>query len=303
MIRAANVTVNLMVTAVLVLLFALGCYALWDSHAIDSQADSVAWKPYKPVEPTPLSFWELQSINPEVRAWISVYGTNIDYPVCQSEDINKYLTTDPKGEYSLSGSLFLEPDASPDFTDPVTFVYGHHMEHGVMFGQVTDFVDQAFLDEHVYGNLFVNDQDWGIEFVCCVQADAYDTNVYRTAFASDEERSAYVDLLLSRAVARRNVTVNAGDRIVLLSTCSTATTNGRTILVGKVCDETFEDTFVTWPNTGTGVDVTDRGWFGLPWMVWILLAVAALLILALVVGSLWGRHARRRGQPVQRRRT
>lgn len=276
--------VNAAVMLVLVFLFALGCYVLWDSHAIDARADSVAWQPYKPVEPEPLSFWELQELNPEVRAWISVYGTNIDYPVCQSEDINKYLNTDAKGEYSLSGALFLEPDASPDFSDFATFVYGHHMEHDVMFGQVTDFKDQAFFDEHRYGNLFVGNRDYGIEFICCLEADAYDDTVYRRGDMSRDEGIAYLDHLREQSMCTRAVEMGENDRIVLLSTCSTATTNGRTILVGRVCDETFEDTFVTWPNTGTGVDKT-LGWFGLPWYAWVLLAIALLLLVVVLFDS------------------
>lgn len=273
--------VNAVVMLALVLLFALGCYALWDSHAIDVRADSTAWQPYKPVEPEPLSFWELQELNPEVCAWVSVYGTNIDYPVCQSEDIDKYLNIDAKGEYSLSGALFLDPNASPDFSDFATVIHGHHMDHDVMFGQITDFKDREFFDEHRYGNLFVGNRNQGIEFICCLEADAYDGTVFRNGVMSRDEGLAYLGHLRELSCCTRAVQIGENDRIVLLSTCSTAATNSRTVLVGRVCDETFEDTFVTWPNTGTGVDKT-LGWLGLPWYAWVLLVVA-LLLLAVVL--------------------
>lgn len=274
--------VNAVVMLVLVFLFALGCYALWDSHAVDVRADAAAWQPYKPVEPEPLSFWELQKLNPEVRAWVSVYGTNIDYPVCQSEDIDKYLNTDAKGEHSLSGALFLEPEAAPDFSDFATFIHGHHMDHDVMFGQITDFKEQSFFDEHRYGNLFVENQDRGIEFICCLQADAYDATVYRSGKMTRDEGIAYLDHLRKQSCCKREVELGKNDSIVLLTTCSTAATNARTILVGRVCDETFEDTFVTWPNTGTGVDKI-LGWFGLPWYAWVLLAVGLLLLVVVLL--------------------
>ena len=279
-VRLLSKGVNIAVLVVLVVLFALGCYALWDSHAVDTQADSTAWQPYKPVEPELKSYGELVRINPEVRGWVTVYGTHIDYPVCQSSDINKYLTIDAKGDYALSGSLFMEPDAAPDFTDFATFIYGHHMEHDVMFGQVSDFEQQAFFDEHRYGNLFDGTRNFGIEFFACVKADAYDGSIYRTGFASEEDEAAYVRLLMERATCSRNVPVGAGERIVLLSTCSQESTNGRTILAGVVRDQVYEDTFVTWPNLGTGVDGM-IGWFGLPWYAWVLLVVLAVLIAVL----------------------
>ena len=124
-IRTLSMVLNRALVVVLCLPLAMGCYALWDSHMVYERANVEQWQPYKPTEPEPLSFWELQRINPEVRAWLSVYGTNIDYPVCQaaqgSED--KYVTTNAKGEYSLSGALFMDTANAADFSDP-TFPRG-----------------------------------------------------------------------------------------------------------------------------------------------------------------------------------
>ena len=292
LVRLANGAVNAVTLVTLLFLFAMGCYALWDSQAIDSQAASAAWKPYKPVEPELLSFKELESINPDVRGWLTVYGTNIDYPVCQNKDINKYLTTDARGEYALSGAIFLEPQAAPDFSDFATFIYGHHMEHDVMFGQVSDFLEQGFFNEHRYGNLFDGEGDRGLEFVCCLSADAYDGSIYRTSFASAEEKEEYLDLLRSRATCARDVQVGADDRIVLLSTCASESTNGRTLLVGIVREQVFDDPFVTWPNLGTGVDGR-QGFMGLPWYAWVLLAVMGTLAIAVGVSSWKDARAKR----------
>ena len=143
---------------ILCLPLAVGCYALWDSRAVEEDSRQIRWQPYKPTEPEPISFWELQRMNPEVRAWLSVYGTNIDYPVCQSGagDQDRYLTCDAKGEYSLGGSLFVDVANAADFSDFSTIVYGHHMENGVMFGPITDFADEAYFTEDRFGNLFAD---------------------------------------------------------------------------------------------------------------------------------------------------
>ena len=288
-VKVADTIVHYVLVGLLALLFVLGCYSLWDSHQVYDRANATQWQPYKPVEPEPLSFWELQRMNPDVRAWLSVYGTNIDYPVCQNVDINKYLTANAKGEYSLSGGLFMEPKASPDFADFANFVYGHHMEHDVMFGQLTDFDSKEFFESHRYGNLFVNDVDYGLDFFCYLDADAYDRTVYKHAFSGEQEEQEYLDLLHSRAKHwRKGIEVSARDRLILLSTCSSGSTNGRSILVGKICGETFENPFVVIPNFGTGVD-NNWGWLGIPWWCWIILVLFLILVAVLVIA----RHRKR----------
>ena len=76
--------------------------------------------------------------------WIVVDDTNIDYPVMQGYDNSQYLNLDPYGEYSLSGSIFLDSRNSSDFTDPYSIIYGHHMEYGKMFGAIDDYLDDQY---------------------------------------------------------------------------------------------------------------------------------------------------------------
>ncbi len=283
-VRALRELVNYALIAVLCLPLAMGCYALWDSHQVYERANVDQWQPYKPTEPEPLSFWELQRINTEVCAWISVYGTGIDYPVCQAAngDQDKYLTIDAKGEYSLSGALFVDVANEGDFSNFATIVYGHHMENDVMFGQLTDFSDGEFFEGHRYGNLFVGDKNRGLDFFCYLDADAYDRSIYRHVFSGAGEREEYLALLRERARHWRDeVEVGEQDRIVLLSTCAQGNTNARAILVGKVCDKKFKNPFVKIPNFGTGVDARE-GLLGVPDWCWLALLVLVALVVVIV---------------------
>lgn len=283
-IKALRSILSYALVAVLCLPLVMGCYALWDSHVVYERANVGQWQPYKPIEPEPLSFWELQRINPEVRAWLSVYGTNIDYPVCQAArgDEEKYLTTNAKGEYSLSGALFMDVANAADFSDFSTIVYGHHMENEVMFGGITNFASEEYFSEHRYGNLFVNGTDYGLELFCFLDADAYDREIYKRSFTSQEERADYLALLRKRARSWRDgVEVSANDRIVLMSTCSAGYTNAREILVGKICDERFKNPFSKVPNFGTGVDVQE-GFLNIPYWCWVVLAVFVVLVAVIV---------------------
>jgi sortase B len=226
------------------LLLAAGCYALWDSEQVYRDAESAQYSVYKPVKDE-LSFGELRVINPEVFAWLSVYGTHIDYPVVQGPDDMKYVNTNAKGNYSLSGAIFLDSDSARDFSDFSSILYGHHMDKNAMFGEIGRFSDRKFFDERKYGSLYYDGREHGLEFFAFLHVDAYDGRVFRTGITGRDAKETYLGTLLKNAMHTRDIggIDPAKDRIVLLSTCSASSTNGRDILVGRITDELYEDTF------------------------------------------------------------
>ena len=105
-IQITNRILDYVVLMIVVLLIAYAGYALWDSDQIHKDADKAAYAIYKPTAANQgKSFQELQAINPDVFAWLSVYGTNIDYPVTQGKDNMRYVNTNAEGQYSLSGAV------------------------------------------------------------------------------------------------------------------------------------------------------------------------------------------------------
>ena len=86
-----------------------------------------------------ISFEELQKINPEVFGWLNIPDTHIDYPLVQAEGNSKYVNTDVKGNFSLSGSIFLDCRNHKDFSDCNHIIYGHHMQKDAMFGELERF--------------------------------------------------------------------------------------------------------------------------------------------------------------------
>ena len=116
------------------------------------------------------------------------------------------------------------------------------MEKKTMFGELDTFSDRAVFDSHRYGNLYFDGKDHGIEFFAFLHVDAYDYTVFKPN-VKDEDRQAYLEGLLGKSIHLRDIGVTAADRIVLLSTCSADSTNGRDILVGRISDEVFDDIF------------------------------------------------------------
>ena len=280
-IKGANGVVDTIVLIAVILLTAFAGYALWDSGQIYQAASKTEYALYKPAaENGGKTFQELQAVNPEVIAWITVYGTNIDYPVTQGPDNMKYINTNAEGQYSLSGAIFLDCENSRDFSDFNSILYGHHMEKKAMFGELGGFERENTFDTHPYGNLYYNGADHGIEFFALVYADAYDYELF-TANVKGAERQAYLDDLLSKAVNKRELGVTTDDRIILLSTCSSESTNGRDILAGRITGRTYVDPFAAPKTSGgaarPGVDSRD----GLMQQI-----SAALLLLALILAAL-----------------
>lgn len=175
-------------------------------------------------------------MNKDVCGWISLDGTKVDYPLLQSQDNVKYLDRNAFGDYTITGSIFLDYRFNPNFTDFNTIIYGHSMASGAMFGEIKKFADKEFFDQHRYGSIYYNGRERGLEIFGILEVDAYDTEIYRTLSSKDEEHQAYYQYLLSKAKYKRDVSLTSTDKIVLLSTCFLNITNGRHILLAKITD-------------------------------------------------------------------
>ena len=77
----------------------------------------------------PVDFETLQKENPDIYAWITIPGTDIDYPVVQdSTDNTYYLNHAADTSLSDSGAIYSEKENAKDFDDYLTVLYGHNMK-------------------------------------------------------------------------------------------------------------------------------------------------------------------------------
>lgn len=236
LIRITDSLINLTVVLFFMPILLYGIYAFWDSQQVYKQADSTALQTYKPTSSANTSFEQLRQINPEVFGWLVVEGTPIDYPLVQAQDNTKYVNTDVKGNFSLAGSIFLDCRNHPSFTDVNHILYGHHMQKEAMFGSLQDFADPSYFEEHPYGKLFYDNAWHEIAFFAFVQADAYDPVLFNTALSGTEGRKEYIDYVKKEAAQFRELPFTADARYVVLSTCTSTSTNGRHLLIGRITD-------------------------------------------------------------------
>lgn len=286
-VRIVSSMVDFMVLTVILLLVAVSIYSIWDSDQVYRAAASAQYSVYKPdTEEGSLSFEQLKELNPEVFGWLTVYGTNIDYPVTQGNDNWKYVNTNALGEYSLSGAIFLDYTNRKDFQDFNSILYGHHMEKQTMFGELGSFSDKSFFDSHKYGNLYYDGKDHGLEFFTFIKTDAYDGSVFTPHIQGEEAQQAYLISLLDKALYTRGIGVTEEDHILLLTTCSSDATNGRDILAAKITKESYINTFDEEKSSNANTVSVDRQvslWTRLPQWLQITLPVILLILFMIAV--------------------
>lgn len=244
-LRILNFVTNTFVILVLFVIGLYAAYALWDNQQIysaadDVRADMLQLKP-KAEEDGGASFEELLAINPDVRAWVTLDGTGVDYPVLQGENNLTYVNTDVYGNFALAGSVFLDSRNQDDFSDPYSLLYGHHMDNGGMFGDLDNYKDADFFDEHTTGTLLLPDRSYALEIFACCVTNASDENI----FNPDRWQEGIDDLMMyaqETALHYRDISMNNNEsaeelQVLALSTCDTDFTDARTIVLAVMIPE------------------------------------------------------------------
>ena len=223
--KIMNIVYEKIIMVVFVVILLIVMYAAYDTWYVYDHASDDSYRRFRPDR---VNAAEIDSpIISDMVGWIVVDDTNIDYPVMQGYDNSQYLNLDPYGEYSLSGSIFLDSRNSSDFTDPYSIIYGHHMEYGKMFGAIDDYLDDQYLSSHRTGTLIVGrngEKTYRLEIFYAMSTDARNEMVFDTTH--------YEEL--------RQFLENAGfvrdDRILCLSTCAGDISSTRTVVFAYILE-------------------------------------------------------------------
>lgn len=241
--RVGNRILSIMAGILILLMLSYGVYSLWDTYKIyaNSFADEelLKFRPTDDGEDNP-TLKDLKKLNPDVKAWIQVPKTNIDYPVVQGQDDMEYINKNVYGEFELSGAIFLSCLNKDDFSDPYNLVYGHNMKNGGMFADVADFTNKEYFETHQKGKLYLTDATRKIWFFACMKVTAADAKIYHPDGYRKENLKDLLDYIQANAVQYRDVNVADENSLIALSTCSEAETNGRVVLIGKLEREVAE---------------------------------------------------------------
>ena len=220
-------------------------YALIDTFNVEYKAYSSSWDllKYKPDLPedyeAELSGSDMTDINPDYRAWITLYETSIDYPVLQGEDDLYYAWHNVYRESSLTGSIYLAAANDPDCAAAYNLMYGHHMDNGAMFGRLDSYKDSGYFDAHRTGVLITSKEVYDLEAFALITTDAYESRVYTVG--SKDNVMAFLrsggegGVGVGTNVLHYDAEIaNQAEQVLALSTCASAETYGRLVLFLKM---------------------------------------------------------------------
>ncbi len=200
----------------------------------------------EPVQDTvenPIDFATLQEENPDIYAWITIPGTNVDYPILQSTlDDNYYLRRDETGNYAEFGALFTQSCNALDFSDPVTVVYGHYATEDGYFATLHYFENEEFFDSYQTMYVYTPTHCYTYQVIAAYQYD--DRHIMNSYdFSRESVRLSYFQSILNPesvlSNVREGVELNADSKILQLSTCMSAyiVSDTRYIVTGVLVSE------------------------------------------------------------------
>lgn len=169
-------------------------------------------------------FKGLLATNSETVGYVYIPGTQLDEPVVQTTDNATYLDKRFDGvNEPLMGTVFMDADNKKDFSDRLTWLFGHARGSKVpdhrMFKDVNYFSRQDYFDKHPYVVIETPERKYYYEAVAMIIVPE-ETAFYRTSFDDDADFEKQLTTIYDTAqVKKPNVKVSSKDKYLVLSTC------------------------------------------------------------------------------------
>lgn len=163
-------------------------------------------------------------------AWLKI--GEISYPVMQAGDNAWYLHRLPDGTPHPDGSLFLQAENNPAFTDRNSIIYGHNMADGSMFGKLKRIRAENRTDLEF--ELYLADGTLHRYRLFSVVSTTGGSEAFAIRFPDEEAFIRYQEAMLAASVCQTGIRPAAGSRLVTLATCDGPAGTSRRLLVQGV---------------------------------------------------------------------
>lgn len=163
---------------------------------------------------------KLKETNEDIQGILTGDVFTSTLPVVQGEDNDYYLSHSVDGTENICGSIEIatENDATAIDNNKVTYLFGHNMKDGSMFGEVNQkCLDQEYMDKHSTLSYSDASGEYNLTFVYAktISADYMDN----INFKSNKEFEKYFENEQENAVTTGEE-INADDKLVCLYTCN-----------------------------------------------------------------------------------
>ena len=211
-----NLIINTIIFLILLIILLISSYALYDSYQIYESTK---------IEEIDIKEDIVKDVNENVKAWIKIDNTDINYPIVKGKDNMEYLNKNYKGEYSFSGSIFLDY-RNNDFNDEYSIIYGHSFKKGGMFSDIKKYLNKEYFDSHLNGTLYLMDKEYSIN-VIMISRVKYNDEIYDL---SNIDNNYIISYLMKKSVNKTKI-IEKNNKLLILSTCSSTSKSDRLVLV------------------------------------------------------------------------
>ena len=178
-------------------------------------------------EPTPkigktgADLAKCKSVNSDFIAWIKIPGTNVDYPIVQSDNIDYYLEYNFNGKKSSLGTLFTLSKSNWKRPGKNIVVYGHDVEGtgNKMFKALLQYKQESFYKNHKTIYLDSIYHTGVYEVFAAFDITLGDLDPSTSNFASNAEFLDLVYAAKDLTSYKTTAVINEEDTIVSLVTC------------------------------------------------------------------------------------
>ena len=189
------------------------------------------------IEVENIDFNKLINKNPDTIGWIKVLGTDINYPVVQTNNNDFYLTHSFDKSYNKAGWIFadyINKNLKNNELDKNTIIYGHNRQNNSMFGTLSNVFKEEWLsnkkNHYINFSTLNNNMVWKVFSTYTIEKEEY---YIQSNFSSDEEYISFLNTIKNRSTYKYDVNISKEDKILTLSTC-TNVGKGRTVLHAKL---------------------------------------------------------------------
>ena len=184
-------------------------------------------------------FAELYLLNNDLVGWLTIDGTNIDYPVVQDkENVDYYLYRDFYKNSSRGGCLYAKEACDVAAPTDNIVIYGHNTRGGeIMFHALNGYTSKSFWEEHPTIRFSSLKENATYEIMAVFKTTAtvdqgFDYHLFVDA-QTREEFQTFVDTCNELSFYDTGVEAAFGDKFITLSTCEYTLENGRLVVVAK----------------------------------------------------------------------
>lgn len=191
-----------------------------------------------------IDYGALSGVNADFTAVLHVPALSITYPVVKSKDNEEYLHRTFEGKANFAGSIFLDANAKGSYDHKNTFIFGHNMKNGTMFGKLKYFLrDEQLANSNPY--VFLCRPEGITRYrIFSYYLTTVESPIYND-FEGDKGYDQYLSLV-QRLSSYRNYPKDSIDfsqrpYIITLSTCSGPSGGNQRFIVQAALEEVYQN--------------------------------------------------------------